>query len=495
MFRQTAIISLLLAKISLAQITPVKSPNFNEKSSSGNCPYYFQKNETKYTPTAYSGGGMPSADVMNNWDKMTVEQRNRVVMRMHGATLPPTQEEIAQRQQEALMNPQLNQPQLNEYEKLTYELVKDAYTEEAPMRHNENYYKTPEFSAKEQPFKNAAANINQMLSGAKRLSVKDAYYQMENAFGNTYMNYSEYNNAIKQNADFIKKWLVQNGYNLSKAEDLHLGIQKFMKDTLSITEISPDAKKLNGTKKHLPFRYDYIDFKGETDHRNYFITKAVATGYGQCNSLPGIYLVLAEALGVNAYLSFAPQHSFIRYVDSKAQIHNYEPTSNYKINDKWYIDHFHISNQAKASGIYLDTLNKKMIVASCLNDLSAGYMKKLGIADGKFIGDCFNEGIKYFPKGNNIYAYFIKSSFYSRKLERIMYEQKIQNINNISKSPEGSKYYSLLLENEKIIKDLGYQDMPEQQYLELMDMHDDRAKQQQEKKVTGKEKRSLFITN
>lgn len=477
---------------SIAQIVSPKTPQFSQYTPTNNgSPYYFAKPEAISFNNGHTGG-MPDVTTLNNWDKLTPEQRNKLSMQMHGISVPPTEEEIRATQIQQLYNPQIK-PKLTDYEKLSLELVQSAYNAEAPIRKKYEYYLTPEFKQKEKSFKDAATYINQMLTGQKALSIKDAYYQMENAFGSSYLTYQEYNKAIKESADFIKKWVVQNGYSLNNNEHLHLAIQKFMKDTLSIQEKNPDLNIPGSSKKHIPFRYDYLDFKAETDHRNFFITKALATGYGQCNSLPGLYLVLAEAIGAKSYLSFAPQHSFIKFLDNKGFIHNYEPTSNYKIDDKWYEDHMRIGKQAKISGIYLDTLNKKMIVANCLNDLSFAYIRKLGIADGKFTLECINESMKYFPKGNNIYAYFLKSEILSHMLERVLYENKIKNLEDVSRLPEGQKLYQMIIENEQMIKYLGYQDIPEEMYLEMMEMHDNRAEVQQENNVTGKQKRSLFM--
>src|SRR5690606_10776946 len=102
------------------------------------------------------------------------------------------------------------------------------------------------------------------------------------------------------------------------AEALHMGIQKFMGDTLYIHS--------NGKRKgHLPYYYDFIDPIGK-DRRNYFVTKTLATGSGQCHTLPVVYLLLAEALGVEAYMAYNPQHSFIRFRNNGGSVINYETT-------------------------------------------------------------------------------------------------------------------------------------------------------------------------
>ena len=417
---------------------------------------------------------------------MSDADRNRAVMQMHGYTTPPTQDQI-----NATTAVVYKQPELNEYEKISIEILNDAYKSEQGMRAKPAYYTSADFKSKEVPFESAYNKINQMLSGEKTLSIKDAYFYMENAFGDSYLSYKEYSNAITESANYIKKWLQQNGYDIKNNEHLHYGIQSFMKDTLSV-KIITDNKTVTKTVRHLPYRYDYTDFEARKDHRNFYVTKCLATGYGQCNSLPVVYLLLSEALGAKCYLSFAPQHSLIKYPDNKGQLHNYEPTSNYKLNDKWYKDNLHISNLAVENGIYLDTLNKKMIVANCIQDLGFAYMVKLGLADGKYSIKCANQALKYFPKANNISSYFLRSEIISRIIERYMYENHITNIDEARKVQIINNYYVQLLDNETAIKELGYQKMPETLYLELMGIHTEKLNKQQSEKVNAKQKRKLF---
>lgn len=456
--------------------------------SGQNSPYFYQK-ATQAAQSVTNNPDNFNPQILNNWDKMSVTEQNRVVMKIHGMKPPPTDEQIAS---DFKTVGTYKQPELTEYEKISIEMLNDAYRSESKFRTIPVNFNSPEFKAKEAPFENAYSNINLMLTGKKALSIKDAYFHMENAFGNSYLNYNDYNRTIKESADYIKKWLAQNGYNVSNPENLHLGIQRFMKDTLTITILNPDNKTVNKTQKHLPFKYDYIDFEARKDHRNFYVTKCLATGYGQCNSLPVVYLLLCEALGLNCYLTFAPQHSFVKYRDSKGIIHNYEPTSHYKLNDKWYKDNMYIKTEAINNGIYLDTLNKKMIVANCLQDLGFGYLVKLGLADGKFSLKCAKNALNYFPNSNNIGSYFIKSEIYSRIIERYMHQNNISNVNNLSSNPDIEQIYLEFVANEKLIKELGYQEMPESMYLDLMGLHKNRGNTQQNKKVTGKEKRPLF---
>lgn len=343
------------------------------------------------------------------------------------------------------------------------------------------------------PYRNALQRLKGMLEGKTPLSIKQAYFEMEKAYGNAFLSQKEYEGIVKESADFIRKWLIQNHYNLSSPGAIHTAIQRFLSDTLTITNSIPDKPNLINKKKHLPFTYDYEDFSGEVDFRNFFLTKTLATGAGQCNSLPAVYLVLSEALGVKAYLSFAPHHALIKYPGDGNLIHNYEPTSNWNITDEWYMEHLFISPEAIKNGIYLDTLNSTQIVANCMLDLAHSYLSKYGLGDGTFIVDCLKESSKYFPEQNNITAHFLLSSCLARKLDKVLRENRIMDLKDISKVPEAENLYNALAQNEDVIRQLGYFEPPKKLYDEMIQQAEFKEKRQNSAKSSGKQRRSLFV--
>jgi len=473
-----------------AQITQPQTPSFSTTQPIKNSVFYTNSALVNNAPN-YSyvpSVGATSDDI--------IRQTNLKVMQQMGykpPVIPPSDPIerhyfiINQYKQDMMSGSQFRQHQE------LLKILNEADNEQKNVPVNENY-SSASFIAKTKPYENALNQLQEMLSGKQKLSVSRAYFEMENAYGDSYLTQQEFKAAIKESADFIKKWLVQNGYDLKSNEALHLGIQKFMGDTLTI--ISTTADK-TGTLKttHLPFSYDFDDFKAEKDFRNYFLTKSLATGSGQCNSLPAIYNALAEALGAKSYLTFTPKHSFIKYPGDDGRIHNYEPTSHWNISDEWYMDNFFISPEATLSGIYFDTLNRQQIVANCVIDLAHGYLEKFGAADGKFITECLKTALPYFPRQNNITAYFIYSSMLARLLDRELRRNNITDLKDISKSPDAEKLYLELMRNENDIKKLGYQDMPEQLYEQIMQQHEFKGERQKSSGFNGKEKRSLFINN
>ncbi|MBI4645306.1 MAG: hypothetical protein HY738_01615 [Bacteroidia bacterium] len=253
------------------------------------------------------------------------------------------------------------------------------------------------------------------------------------------------------------------------------------------------TNKITEPKKHLPFTYDYIDYKGEKDFRNYFATKTFATGTRQCSSLPIVYGIQAEALGAKFYLSTAPNHSFIKYPDNAGKIHNYEPTSHWNISDDWYSEHMYITPQAERSGIYLDTLNKLMIIGDCIANLGISYLNKYGVADGAFLNECINASMKCFPKQNNLQAILLRSSMLAHMLDRLFYMNGVKDLKDIDKVKGARELYEALQKNELLLKTLGYQEIPAGIYEQQMNLQEFRGKAQEVKGFSGKEKRNMFI--
>jgi hypothetical protein len=371
-----------------------------------------------------------------------------------------------------------------DYRAMVAELNADAQIHYANMqgRHNPELTKDP-VRAKA----NFVAALQQLktILASKKPSVATAFYITENAFGRPWLNRTEYNEILDNSASFIKTWLVQNGYKLTDNEALHFGIQKFMSEKLTI-------KQGQKTITHQPFFYDYQDFTGEKDYRNTFMTKCLATGTGQCAGMPMVYLGLAERLGAKAYLTFAPNHSFIKYLDNTGRVQNYEPTSNWRISDKWYQDNMFISPEAVKSGIYLDTMNAKQVVANCLIDLATEYIRTMPFDDGSFLKECVGNALRYYPNHNNIFAYFIFGSYLKCQLRNYLVQHHITNGDDLAKYPEAMKIKTIIAQNEAEITKMGYTKQPLSLYESIMQEHEFKGKVQAGQNIKTKEKHSLF---
>jgi len=72
------------------------------------------------------------------------------------------------------------------------------------------------------------------------------------------------------------------------------------------------------------FDYDHADFK---NIRVKLIPHYLETRLGNCVSMPILFLILADKLGLDIALAMAPAHFFVRYRDESRRVINLEPTS------------------------------------------------------------------------------------------------------------------------------------------------------------------------
>lgn len=357
------------------------------------------------------------------------------------------------------------------------------------------HYQNPGFRADLTKYYRAFEELKSMLEGNRTLSIADAFYIEEAAYGNLLMSYAEYKENISQSAAFIRQWIIENHLNPDTEENVHLAIQKFMGDTLRVRNTSSEF--MGGATLptgHQPYIYDYGDYEAQEDHRNYFITKALATGSGQCHALPMVYLVLAEAMEVDAYLSFSPIHSFVKYKDSKGTVKNYEPTVDWHLSDQHYMEEMPIFSSALKYKLYLDTLNKRQIVASAMIELGYNFYREHWIADGRFINQCIDYASEFFYSKENDQGLLLKEVIAVAKLDYTMFQAGVSDLSVAARHPKTAQAYAEYQAIEDKIIQYGIQDFPESKFQEIMERHDHKGRLQVVQHIDTKSKKSLFFS-
>ncbi|QWP76103.1 hypothetical protein J5226_21305 [Lysobacter sp. K5869] len=135
-----------------------------------------------------------------------------------------------------------------------------------------------------------------------------------------------------------------------------------------------------------PFRYDLDDPFGE-DIRNKLLATYLATRKGNCVSMPILFAILAQRIGLDASLAVAPHHLFARAKVDGGQWVNIEATSFGTKTDDSYRKELNITATAIKSGIYLRTLSPKESLGVTLETLLEHYSKsganeqRLAVAD------------------------------------------------------------------------------------------------------------------
>lgn len=130
-----------------------------------------------------------------------------------------------------------------------------------------------------------------------------------------------------------------------------------------------DAGIWNGYR---PFSYDMDDPLGEHINSK-LLSHFLATRKGNCVSMPVMFVVLGQMLGLPVTLSTAPRHVFAKFRKDDGTWTNLEVTSYGGQTDQHYIERTSISPTALASGIWLRTLTNKQSAMVIVHTLIEHY--------------------------------------------------------------------------------------------------------------------------
>ncbi|HEY8936270.1 MAG TPA: hypothetical protein VIM65_13650, partial [Cyclobacteriaceae bacterium] len=206
-----------------------------------------------------------------------------------------------------------------------------------------------------------------MLKGETQLSFKRAVFITENAYTENLLSYDDFSFQIDALIKLTKAVAATDGldYNKSDRNQVLLAgaIYKAMKDSLHFQ--SPD-KKISFMK--IPFTYDMDDFWGETDWKKMFVNKLLYEQTGNCHSLPALYKILADELGIKAWLAIAPNHTYIKQWSDKTGWYNTELTAGRFPFDAEIKYNSYIKTEAIAAGVYMDTLSSKETISYVITD-------------------------------------------------------------------------------------------------------------------------------
>jgi regulator of sirC expression with transglutaminase-like and TPR domain len=134
-----------------------------------------------------------------------------------------------------------------------------------------------------------------------------------------------------------------------------------------------DAYKLAAVRKAIygsgpwnynrPFTYDQADPLG-LQARSKMLSTYVRTRKGNCVSMPVLFLIVADRIGLKVRLAAAPLHLFVRYTDPAGVDHNLEATSGgHEAPAELYRRTMPMTDKAIRNGLYMRTLTKGETVA------------------------------------------------------------------------------------------------------------------------------------
>lgn len=308
-------------------------------------------------------------------------------------------------------------------------------------------------------------------------SLKEATFLIENAFYENKRSYAEFDKTISDIGDFIKGAMKAQNLDMSNVLSKNLSIYQYIADTLSV----------NGTT-HNPYIYDFNDYMGKENWDNMFVSKLILQGKGQCNSMPRLYLILAEELEAESYLAFAPNHSFIRFKDNIGEWHNAELTSGAIMSDIFMLDSGFIKAETVMNGNYMTGLAKAQVMAQLLNDLASGYISKFGYDD--FIEQVIDYALELNPDGINSNLH--KFNYQMKSMEFIAQQLQAQSPKDLQPYPEAVAMFKALAKQNQQLKDLGFEEMPQERYEAwIKSLEAEKDKQDEERILNGFKKQAI----
>jgi len=321
-------------------------------------------------------------------------------------------------------------------------------------------------------FEKSYSLLNSMLEHPKEYSFKNAVFSVENAYLDGNLDTIAINGQIK----------VLHNLSLSLIRERFLYYPERDKETVnkwaSIFQVMCDTIPLNIKDKnysYIPYGYDFKDVFGHQQWSDMFVSKLLITRKGNCHSLPYLYKILAEELGVEANLALAPNHIYIKHKSVKDGWYNTELTSGIFPIDAWLMASGYIHIDAIKNGVYMKALDNNESIALVLVDLAQGYQNKFPENDGAFILKCCEAAIRVYPNFAN--ALILKAETHKTQIGK-------------EQSPEVATAQFKELEKEYAhIHRIGYRNMPESMYLGwLLTLKTERNKYENKKLDTFNER-------
>lgn len=306
-------------------------------------------------------------------------------------------------------------------------------------------------------------NLVEMLEDSTKYNFKKAVFSVENAYYDGNLDTL----SIGLELSFLKKLvgniiksrrLLNYNYRDSSSVKKYAALYNVMTDTIKV--IRNDENYI-----YVPYNYDFNDIWGEKNWDNMFVSKLLTTNSGNCHSLPYLYKILAEEIGIEAHLALAPNHVYIKHQNLKNGWYNTELTSGYFPNDGWIMASGYVHLDGVRNGMYMKALNDKESIALILVDLAQGYQRKFPYNNDEFVMKCLETALKYYPSLAN--ALLLKLETTKKKLERLA-EKENKKLNEVMDNPKAQVIWKDLNSQVRHIHELGYRQMPKGMYLDWL---------------------------
>lgn len=452
--------------ISVSGFAPINIDQNQNTTQNNNTHHHYQ-----HPTTPMGGNSQVIINQTNSRVQGPVYTPNMTPQQRQQANTRYIQQQMANDPMYQKPNPNNNFSQQNKQQKQIAE-IKALLDEDLPTIQDAEEAKRHQIT---KYYRRTFAELLDMKNGKRPFSLKEAVFIVENAYTDNTLDYSDYSKRIKIKVDALKMLMKKEKISASNNLGKNYIIQKLFSERIV------EYKDTVVWRVHKPFQYDFEDFLGENDWSKMFVTKLLKTGKGQCHSMPLLYLILAEEINAKAWLSLAPEHSFVIFNDGRT-FYNYETTNGNPVTYDWLMESGYINSMAIKNRIYLDTLGQDGLISTLLADLIMGYTNKFGYDN--FMASMVDTLLSINPK--SIQGQIFKADLLVLETKKNL--QKVGNplVEQIPNYPDAHKSYSALMKQYDFIDGLGYVQMPKEKYKAwLASLNDEKYKQENQELKTA----------
>jgi regulator of sirC expression with transglutaminase-like and TPR domain len=192
---------------------------------------------------------------------------------------------------------------------------------------------------------------------------------------------------------------------------------------------------------HQPFEYDLDDPLG-ANIKNKLLPTYLASRKGNCVSMPLLFVILGQRLGIEVAVSLVPKHVFVKYRDELGTWINLEATSGANpARDVWVREQSPFTDEALANGLYMQPLTKKETIAVMAGTLSEYWLRHGDHEKAIALSDLT---LAYYPK--DVAAMLQKATGYGR-IARAQFEEKYPSPKQIPADERG--YFEYLIHQHR----------------------------------------------
>ena len=161
-----------------------------------------------------------------------------------------------------------------------------------------------------------------------------------------------------------------------------------------------------------PYSYDFTDPYGR-DYTHALVSRYLMTRQGNCVSMPFLFVMLGDRLGLKVTLAMATRHIFVKYTDHAGKTVNLETTSGANpARDVWLRQIVPMSDGAVTSGAYMAPLTRTETLAVMASVMLEADNAKHRYAETAEVADLL---LRAYPKF--IQAMVIQASAYERTID------------------------------------------------------------------------------